>query len=441
MDEETKTKLLETASRVLELNWHDSYTIPAEDLYEHQWLWDSCFIAIGNRHINLKRAQQEIHSLLQAQWHNGMVPSMIFSSVDHIDSRTWESSLSPNAPKLYATSGITQPPMLAEAVFRIGRKLDPQERQAWFGKIFPHLLKYHQWLYRERDPHKEGLIILVHPWESGMDNSPPWTTAALEIRLPLWITAVNKLKLSVFGNRLRKDTRKIPIEQRASLLDELIFYHVQQRLRRKYYDSEKILMRSHFSVQDLAFNSILIRANTLLQKIADEIKQELPAELLASMQKTESALEELWHKEDKQYYSRSFISYKLIEQPTIATFLPLYAGSISEERAKVLVDGLLSSKFWSKFPIPTVSRHSSYYRGNSYWQGPAWVNTNWLIHDGLRRYGFHEEAEQLRNKTIQMIHDGGFWEYFNPDSGQGLGAKNFSWTASLAADLLLNTDD
>jgi hypothetical protein len=32
----------------------------------------------------------------------------------------------------------------------------------------------------------------------------------------------------------------------------------------------------------------------------------------------------------------------------------------------------------------------------------------------------------------------GFREYFNPSSGEGLGGKNFSWTAAAVIDMIKN---
>jgi hypothetical protein len=80
MDE--SEELLNRAKAVLEVNQRGDYTVPAEGLYPHQWLWDSCFIAIGLRHYDLERAQKEILSLLRGQWSNGMMPNMIFADDD-----------------------------------------------------------------------------------------------------------------------------------------------------------------------------------------------------------------------------------------------------------------------------------------------------------------------------------------------------------------------
>src|SRR3990167_5302245 len=118
-------------------------------------------------HLDIERAKTELQSLLRGQWSNGMMPNIIFSEGQeyHRDRELWRSYLSPYSPDKVATSGITQPPVLAEAVAQIGEKLKTPERRTWYKSMYPALLRYHEWLYGDRDPHKEGLIILLHPYE------------------------------------------------------------------------------------------------------------------------------------------------------------------------------------------------------------------------------------------------------------------------------------
>lgn len=71
--------IIEAARQVLEHNDRGEYTVPGARLYPHQWLWDSCFIAIGMRHYDVERAKTEIYSLLKGQWANGMLPNIIFN--------------------------------------------------------------------------------------------------------------------------------------------------------------------------------------------------------------------------------------------------------------------------------------------------------------------------------------------------------------------------
>lgn len=439
MSDEAIQELLEKVKHVLKNNDRRLWTVPANDLYPHQWLWDSCFIAIGLRHLDIERAQTELTSLLRGQWSNGMLAHIIFDSGEKYagDRQQWKSWLSPYAPDHISTSGITQPPMLAEAVVQIGEKLKLTERRTWYKQMYNSLLAYHEWIYAERNPHKEGLAVLIHPYECGLDSTPPWLSELHKHSLPWWIATMEQLHLDKFINKLRRDTKYVSVAQRMSNIDALGYWAALRRLRRKAYNSEAIISRSLFAVEDLPFNCILVRANEHLQAVAKTIGRKLPPALLNNIELTRKALEQLWDEPTGQYYSRSFVSHKLIEEPTIATLLPLYAGSISQERVKQLVELLKNRKvFGSRYPVPSVPLNSPGFNPMRYWQGPTWINTNWLIIDGLERYSFSKEASDLRERTLELVAKSGPSEYFNPKNGQPAGAQNFSWTAALIIDLL-----
>ncbi|HSX46051.1 MAG TPA: trehalase family glycosidase [Candidatus Saccharimonadia bacterium] len=431
--------LLERAKAVLEMNDRGNYTQPAHGLYPHQWLWDSCFVAIGLRNLDVERAKTELQSLLRGQWHNGMLPNIIFrdDAAYRTDRNFWRSWVNPFAPNDVMTTGITQPPMLAEAVVQVGSRLAWPERRLWYRTMYPALLDYHNWLYAERDPHDEGLVLQVHPWETGLDNTPPWMNELHEHLLPLWIRAIEKLKFDRVINLFRRDAHSVPLDQRFSTIESLALIDLQRRLRRKNYDINKILDHSLFAIEDLSFNCIFIRANTCLREIAKSIREELPEELDACMKKTEKTFEELWEPYSGQYYSRDFITHRLLKVPSIATLLPLYAGCITQERAEQLVKLLENEhQFGPAYPVPSVPTSSFWFHPKLYWQGPSWVNMNWLIIDGLRRYGFKSHAAALRESTLEMVDKSGCHEYFDPLDGTPAGADNFSWTAALTIDLL-----
>jgi hypothetical protein len=430
--------LVENAKAVLEMNDQGLYTAPSKQLYPHQWLWDSCFVAIGLRHIDVDRAKLEIISLLDGQWHNGMVPNMIFLSGPQYnrDRLIWNSRINTDSPDDLTTSGITQPPMIAEAVVRVGQKLKKAERRSWYKEMYPKLIAYHEWIYRDRDPHQEGLALLVHPWESGLDNTPPWMQEMHEHQLALWIRAAKKLRLSPLFNLFRTDTKHISSEQRMNSIDALGLFSTQRRLRRKKYLIKKVLRHSLFSIEDLTFNCILIRANKHLSEIASFIQEDIPPQLAECMERTEAALEKLWDPYTGQYYSRDFTTHRLFKQSTVATLLPLYAGILDKDRAKQLVRLLENQHvFGTHYPIPSVPTNDPYFNPICYWQGPAWININWLVIDGLERAGFKEHALALRESTIELVRKSGFYEYYNPLSGSPAGVKNFSWTAALIIDL------
>ncbi len=431
--------LLEQAKAVLEMNDRGNYTQPAHGLYPHQWLWDSCFIAIGLKHLDVERAKAEILSLLRGQWHNGMLPNIIFREEIQYraDRNIWRSWLNPYAPNDVTTTGITQPPMLAEAVVQVGSKMAWPERRGWYAMVYPALLAYHEWIYSERDPHGEGLVLQIHPWETGLDNTPPWMNELHEHLLPLWIRIIEKTGFYHVLNLFRRDTKSVPLDQRFSIIESLALLDIQRRLRRKAYDINKILDHSLFAIEDLSFNCILIRANAHLRHIAKSLREDLPEDLEKHITKTEKTLEQLWDPYSQQYYSRDFITHRLLKIPTVATLLPLYAGTVSKERADKLVELLENQQmFGSPYPVPSVAVNSQWFQPKLYWQGPAWVNMNWLIIDGLKRYGFKEQADKLAKTTLDMVGKSGCNEYFDPLNGEPAGAENFSWTAALAIDLL-----
>ncbi|MGH7241024.1 MAG: MGH1-like glycoside hydrolase domain-containing protein [Candidatus Saccharimonadales bacterium] len=432
-------QLLAAAEEVLKQNDRGTYTMPAPNLYPHQWLWDSCFAAIGLRHVDVDRAKLEVTSLLRGQWHNGMLPNIIFRGENryHTDRAAWSSGLNPYSPDTLSTSGITQPPMLAEAIVQIGSKLKLAERRAWYKMTWPALIAYHQWLYEDRDPHNEGLVLLVHPWEAGLDNTPPWTTELREHLLPAWIRLLKSLHLLGLVGVFRRDTHSVPLDERYTTLEVLALFDAQRRLRRKRYNTDKILDHSLFSIEDLTFNCVLIRANQHIEDIAKTIRAEIPEDLATSMKKTVKALDGLWDPYAGQYFSRDFVTHNLIKEDSIAAFMPLYAGCISQERAKQIVSLLENEQLYgTAYPVPSVPVSSPWFHAKRYWQGPSWVNTNWLIIDGLRRYGFDDHADALTETTLEMVARSGFAEYFDPLTGEAAGAENFTWTAALTIDLL-----
>src|SRR3954464_1620448 len=106
MAELTQTELLAEAKKVLKHNDRGGWTVPAGDLYPHQWLWDSCFIAIGLRHLDVERAQTEIRNLFRGQWDNGMLPHIIFNNLPEYkrDRSNERGNLNPFAPNNVSTS-------------------------------------------------------------------------------------------------------------------------------------------------------------------------------------------------------------------------------------------------------------------------------------------------------------------------------------------------
>lgn len=426
------------AKKVLEQNARDGYTVPSARLYPHQWLWDSCFVAIGLRHYDIKKAKAELLSLKRGQWKNGMMPNIIFhSSGMNIDDEFWGTKLNTFAPKDVKTSGITQPPMLVEAVYLVGEKLGVEKRQEFYREMIDCLVHYHYWLYKERDPKNRGLISLIHPYESGMDNSPAWLASIHRLRFPWWLHLIMARNFKSFFNHVRRDVRNADEDQRISLTDTAEYFYIVKKIKQYHYDSKKIIRKTRPVIEDLGFNCILIHANERLKEIADSLDYQLPKFLLKKMQKTEHSMDRLWDRKRQRYSSHNLRSKKLIKQTTVASLLPLYADNITPDRAAELVAQLKDpDSFALRFPVPSVPLNSRHFDADNFWLGPTWVNMNWFLIHGLRKHGFRQEALNLKHHTLQMVEQAGFFEYFSPLDGSGKGAENFSWTAALVIDLL-----
>ena len=434
-------QLIRDAQAVLANNDMGGWTRPTGiGLYPHQWLWDSFFIAIGLRHIDLERAKEEVRSPFRAQWRNGMLPHIIFGDAKgyHAGPEMWKSSKkSPNAPRNIETTGVTQPPMAAEAVVRIGELMNARKRQEWYAEMYPQIVHFHQWLYRERCPRDDGLVLLVLSWESGMDNSPPWMEVMHHYATSHRAQFMETAGFTKFVERFRKDTKVVPAKERISTVDLQAVYYLIKKLRKNNYDSQKILAKHPLQIVDVVFNCILMRANEHLATMAKFLGEDLPADIQRAMRLSPLSLELLWDDKTNQYYNRDVVSGKLIRVPSLSTFLPLYASALPKARVQNLLSQLRNPQtFGTPFPVPSTPVNSPHFKPHCYWQGPSWVNTNWLIIDGLKRNGQTEEAEKLRQKTIDMVKKGGIYEYFHPFNATPAGAAQFSWTAALVIDLL-----
>ena len=71
-----------------------------------------------------------------------------------------------------------------------------------------------------------------------------------------------------------------------------------------------------------------------------------------------------------------------------------------------------------------------------YWRGPVWANLNWLLARGLRQHGLDADADELDAATLRLVAGAGMREYFDPHTGEGRGADDFSWTAAVLVDLV-----
>ncbi len=439
----THADLVARARAVLDRNRVGAYTCPSVRLYPHQWLWDSCFTAIGIARYDAPRAADELRALFRGQWDTGMLPHMIFAADSHDvgSRRVWRSQTRAGAPRDVATTCITQPPLVAIAVERVAGALPADERTAFVTELAPKVLAYHRWLFRERRIDDSPLITLIHPWECGLDSTPPWMRALEEMRMPWWVRAAEKLHLAARLRSLRYDTRQLPANERASDDDGLRMLALAIHLAHHDFDLARIPRDDRaVLVEDLAFNAFFAAANQSLRALVGDVADlELDDDLGTQIDAQAEALELLWHAPTHEYCSRHAVTHAPMSDRTIATFLPLLTSATHvDELVARLQD---PAAYWSAYPVPSVPLEARHFQDHRYWAGPTWVNTNWAIVEALGRRGRPELAADLRERTLALVDEHGFAEYFSPTVGTGHGAPEFSWTAALTVELAASAAD
>lgn len=73
----------------------------------------------------------------------------------------------------------------------------------------------------------------------------------------------------------------------------------------------------------------------------------------------------------------------------------LWSGIVPPERAKRMVARLFQRDLWCGWGIRTLSSQNPAYNPISYQLGSVWPHDNSFIAAGLKRYGFHQEANQI----------------------------------------------
>ena len=158
----------------------------------------------------------------------------------------------------------------------------------------------------------------------------------------------------------------------------------------------------------------------------------------------------LWDPETKFYYnvnkkdqSFSFNAANDLRIKEIIGFLPLWAGVADQEKAGLLVEKMLdTAEFWRPYGIPSLSAKSNYYCPIGYWNGPVWVQWEYLLYRGLRDYGYDKVANELASGVMDnMIYhlktDHVFWEFYSADDHQAGWNKTYIW-AGLAARFMID---
>jgi mannosylglycerate hydrolase len=402
---------------VLDFNSTKTFISPSAGQYPHLWLWDACFHAIILAQLRPELAERELDALFEAQQPDGMIPHVRFNPfVNPGQYRPNQTDWGTGGP----VSGITQPPLVASALKIVFQRI---ENRPFLRRVYPRVVRFHQWLKKIRDPEDAGLVAIVHPWESGMDNSPSFDglkDAFIRDYLP-----------PGFEPPPRADTKRVPPEQRPTDDYYQFYWGLIRMFREMNWDQWEMARRSPFFVADVLFNSIWAKANEDLADLAWVLGKEQDVERFSSWSaQTRRALRHrCWHGYDGFFYAEDLRSHRLITVKTIAGFTPMFAKAVTPSMADALVEHLMDRRqFFYHLGVPSTSFLSPDFDADRYWRGCIWINMHWLLAHGLMNYGYFDIVSKIFAKSHQLVEKEGYWEYYDPLNGEGLGASHFSWS-------------
>lgn len=409
-------RLDKQARDILISNDRGGFTVPTARLYPFQWNWDSAFCALGFARFDRPRAWCELHSLLDGQWDDGMVPHIIFRRDDSDyfpGPSVWQTNTVP------PSSGHSQPPVLASVVHRLVVDGDgDDEDQA--RSVFERILRWHRWYQRARDPGRLGVIATMHPWETGRDNCPDWDG-------PLSRVAINH------GIQYtRRDTAHVGAEQRPSDDDYDRFLSLLNFGRECGWNSETIARYGQFWVADPGINFILLRANRDLLALAERFDEHsAQVEIKDWIARAEDGIHSLWNDKVGGYCARDLRTGMYSDGLSSASMLAYYAGvgnGPERDHLDAACERLIGA---ARYAMPSWDPAHRAFDAVRYWRGPVWLVVNFMIAQGLREQGRSELAQRILDDSTALVENAGFYEYFCPMTGAGCGGGDFSWTAAM----------
>ena len=394
--------LLRLARRTLEANWREgarrdgiayAYTCPSPPRYRHLWHWDSCFHAISWRHLDPARARAELRTVLRSGRGDGFLPHTAFP-----DRRAgWR-----RAP-FYATRRILGdqatasigPPVLAVAweLVAAASPEDPGFRPEGLAPLAAHL----DWLDHERDIDGDGLLTILLPDESGLDDSPKYDP--------------------VYG----------PLVHYRPGYSRLV-----ERCRRAGWSAHRYAQRHDEHVEDVLVNVLYALSCDALARMGGGERWAARARRVE-----EALLDRSWDRQAGLFWDLAGAAERPVRVSTWASLAPLALPGIPEPIRRRLVEEHLLDPRRYRAPtgIPSVALDEPSFKPGfdrfRCWRGPSWVNTAWLLVPVMRDLGYDAAAAHVVDGLVAAARRHGLREYYDPLTGRGLGARGFAWSTLL----------
>ena len=144
-------------------------------------------------------------------------------------------------------------------------------------------------------------------------------------------------------------------------------------------------------------------------------------------------LQHMWFAQDVMFYNIRRDTGKPVKRISYSNFVPLIDDILPEKSAKEMIRRYLLNKDYMLAPygVRSLSKRDPDYNNAaiivpySNWQGPIWINANYLNYISLKRYGFNKEAAELSGILGRMVLAdiqkwGSMHEDYDAETGEGL---------------------
>jgi len=182
-------------------------------------------------------------------------------------------------------------------------------------------------------------------------------------------------------------------------------------------------------------NTFQLREYISMMKIAGKLGKPEDVKKYRSKADTLKArmLKYLWFPEEKSFFNVRRDNGKVIQRVTYSNFVPLFQGILPKEDGQAMIKSYLlaSEHMWTKFGLRSLSAKDPSYNNDciiipySNWQGPIWINANYLYTIALLRYGYRDEAGEIAKKLVPVLlkdikENHSMHECYNADTGAPL---------------------
>jgi putative isomerase len=173
------------------------------------------------------------------------------------------------------------------------------------------------------------------------------------------------------------------------------------------FDDARFDERAHtLDLEEVGLNALVVLEGQMLARIAAELGRAREATALAKRAEALAARvrERLWDPEREVFASR-FWSGAFSDRLSPTSFYPLTAGIATAEQAQALVRRHLTdpARFWGERPLPSTPYDDPATPDDVYWRGRVWPPLVFLTWEGLRRYGYDAEADELAERAWRMF--------------------------------------